>query len=228
MSAAWLALVALTAVRAWPRDSALQDLDVALGIGQPEDPPRAQLPYQRLQLSRDSAPGLWAPSPLAQASPLLSRDSAPGLWAPSLLAQASPLLSRDSAPGLWAPSLLAQASPLLSRDSAPGLWAPSLLAQASPLLSRDSAPGLWAPSLLASRDSAPEGAAPRRQVDVGVFAGQAGRYLGQQLDRRVGAFRLRSDRGYQVLMDVPAAASLQPADGVLVMEVKATVYRPVA
>lgn len=45
-------------------------------------------------------------------------------------------------------------------------------------------------------------------------------------DRQVGTFRLRNDHGYQVQMDVPPAPTDKSADGVLVMEMKATLYRP--
>nr|CAD7457403.1 unnamed protein product [Timema tahoe] len=46
-------------------------------------------------------------------------------------------------------------------------------------------------------------------------------------DRQVGSFRLRNDRGYQVSMSVPPASlDQEPGEGVLVMEMKATLYRP--
>nr|CAD7577519.1 unnamed protein product [Timema californicum] len=46
-------------------------------------------------------------------------------------------------------------------------------------------------------------------------------------DRQVGSFRLRNDRGYQVSMSVPPAPLDQESgEGVLVMEMKATLYRP--
>ncbi|XP_069677363.1 uncharacterized protein [Periplaneta americana] len=45
-------------------------------------------------------------------------------------------------------------------------------------------------------------------------------------DRQVGAFRLRNDHGYQVTMSVPPVPEDGPADGILVMEMKANLYRP--
>ncbi|XP_067004672.2 uncharacterized protein [Anabrus simplex] len=46
-------------------------------------------------------------------------------------------------------------------------------------------------------------------------------------DRRVGAFKLRNDRGYQVMMEVPPTTPGTTGGGVLVMEMQATLYRPV-
>nr|CAD7400394.1 unnamed protein product [Timema cristinae] len=48
-------------------------------------------------------------------------------------------------------------------------------------------------------------------------------------DRQVGSFRLRNDRGYQVSMSVPPTSlNQEPGEGVLVMEMKATLYRPLS
>ncbi|XP_049791688.1 uncharacterized protein LOC126199030 [Schistocerca nitens] len=70
----------------------------------------------------------------------------------------------------------------------------------------------------------PEEAVEASQVVGGRPLSLAGPYG----DRRVGAFRLRADRGYQLTMDIPPAAPPgSRADGVLVMEMKANLYRPV-
>ncbi|PSN51384.1 hypothetical protein C0J52_04456 [Blattella germanica] len=47
-------------------------------------------------------------------------------------------------------------------------------------------------------------------------------------ERQVGAFKLKNDHGYQVTMNVPPIPADGPADGVLVMEMKANLYRPLS